>query len=399
MDTVTHGIVGSLISKGYFSERHGRVATFAATLGAVFPDSDVVMEAFSHDPLALIKYHRGITHSWMGMPFFAVILAWLTRLIARRLGEDTPSWRVLVLIYIVAIASHIALDGMTSFGTRMWTPLAEDRVAWDLIFIIDFVFTAIVLVPQVAAWVHRSRERARPRAASMTALFTLATVLVWLLARQIGFPFHLWVVGFVSALIAALFFLPGRHARFQRSDWCRAGVYAAVAYLLFCWAAHHVALGRVSDFAAANHIEADRLAALPLPPSLLDWGGVIRAHNGVYATRFDLRDPAAPVFSFTADSPPDIFSQRAMQLPEVKLYWGFARFPIIRSEAVGDRYVVDFFDQRFISRRRRAGEPQPFTYRVVFDSAGEVVEEGWQSNGLLLRRVMRKSPPRAGDPQ
>ena len=132
MDTVTHGIVGSLIGKGFFSDRNGRVATFAATVGAMFPDTDVIAEAFSNDPLAVVKFHRGITHSWVGLPFFAAILAWLTRWVARRRGIDAPSWGILTIIYGVAIASHIALDGMTSFGTRMWDPISQDRVAWDI---------------------------------------------------------------------------------------------------------------------------------------------------------------------------------------------------------------------------------------------------------------------------
>jgi len=60
MDPVTHGITGALLGKGYFSDRHGRVAIFAATLGAVFPDIDTIADAISRDPLAIIKYNRGI---------------------------------------------------------------------------------------------------------------------------------------------------------------------------------------------------------------------------------------------------------------------------------------------------------------------------------------------------
>src|ERR1700730_10564377 len=105
MDTITNGIVGALISKGYFSERHGPVATTAATLGAMFPDLDVMEEFISRDPLSIVKYHRGITHSFVAMPFFAVALAWLTRWIARRRGMEAPSQGVLTMIYIAAIAS------------------------------------------------------------------------------------------------------------------------------------------------------------------------------------------------------------------------------------------------------------------------------------------------------
>ena len=162
MDPITHGIAGALLGKGYFSKRNAPVAIFSATLGAVFPDVDIVAEFFSRDPLAIVKYHRAITHSFVGLPFFAALFAWLTRLVARRRGFEAPSWSMLTLIYAVGISSHILLDGMTSFGTRMWFPISSARVAWDVLFIIDFTFTAIILLPQVTAWIYSGGDAQKP---------------------------------------------------------------------------------------------------------------------------------------------------------------------------------------------------------------------------------------------
>jgi membrane-bound metal-dependent hydrolase YbcI (DUF457 family) len=394
MDTVTHGIVGALVSKGYFSERHGPVATIAATLGAMFPDVDVMEEFISRDPLSIIKYHRGITHSFVAMPFFAVALAWLTRWIARRRGMEAPSQGVLTLIYIAAMASHIVLDGMTSFGTRMWTPLSERRVAWDLLFIIDFIFSSVVLLPQIVAWVYGDPAKARGRAIRMWAVFTLSTFAVWELARSVGYPFHIVTAGVASIVLASLFFLPARGDwgfHVTRAQWCRAGLYVTIGYLFLCAVAHHAALQRVHLFAEENHIAVDHLAAIPLPPSLLSWGGLIRSMDGVYQTHLDLRDPAPPSFRFIADSPPDPFLARALQLPEVQLYWDFARFPVIRSEMEDGHHVVEFVEHRFVNPRRN--KPQPFTYRVVFDTAGNVIEEGWQSNGMFQRSMKKITLP------
>ncbi|MGH9730042.1 MAG: metal-dependent hydrolase, partial [Candidatus Acidiferrales bacterium] len=161
MDPVTHGIAGALIGKGFFAKRTStnrsaistaRIAVFAATLGAVFPDVDVFADAFSHDPLAIARYHRGLTHSFVGLPIFAAGLAWLTRAAVRWYAKRThrddlhcPSFYALFVIYAAGIASHIILDGFTSFGTRMLNPFSKDRVAWDFLFIVDFVFTALIL--------------------------------------------------------------------------------------------------------------------------------------------------------------------------------------------------------------------------------------------------------------
>lgn len=405
MDTITHGIVGGLLGKGYFSERSGRVATFAAVAGAMFPDLDVVEELFSRDPLAIVRYHRGITHSFLALPFFAAILAWLTRsgfnLLKKKFKSlsdiESPSGGILFVIYAVAIASHIILDAMTSFGTRIWDPLSQDRVAWDLLFIIDFCFTAIALLPQVVAWIYADRAKARVRAISMWALFTVAAFVVWEIAEAVGFPFHLWIAFFCSGLIAALFFLPAiRNAGFHvtAAHWCQAGTVVMLAYLFACSVAHHQALLRVKNFASSNHVVIDRIAALPLPPSLLDWGGVIRSGDGVYQSRFDLRDSQAPLFSFTADSPPNMFVARAMQRPEVQLYWNFARFPVIRTYSQNGLHYVDFNENRFISRKHQG--PAPFSYRIVFNDAGDPIEEGWQASGLDVQRMIKIAPVHAG---
>ncbi|MFZ0883361.1 MAG: metal-dependent hydrolase [Candidatus Acidiferrales bacterium] len=405
MDTITHGIVGGLLGKGFFSERSGRVATFAAVAGAMFPDADVVEEIFSRDPLAIVRYHRGITHSFLALPFFAAILAWITRagfgVLKKKFKGlsdiESPSWAILFVIYTIAIASHIILDAMTSFGTRIWDPLSQERVTWDLLFIIDFCFTAVALLPQVVAWIYADRAKARTRAISMWILFTVAAFVVWKIADAVGFPFHLWIAFFSSVMIAALFFLPAiRDAGFRitTARWCQAGTVVMLAYLFACSVAHHQALLRVKNFAAANHVPIDRIAALPLPPSLLDWGGVIRSGDGVYQSRFDLRDATAPLFSFTADSPPNMYVARAMQRPEVQLYWNFARFPVIRAYSQNGLHYVDFNENRFITRKRQG--PAPFSYRIVFDGAGDPIEEGWQASGLDVQRMIKIAPVHAG---
>ena len=307
---------------------------------------------------------------------------------------------MLTLIYAVGITSHILLDGMTSFGTRMWYPISRARIAWDVLFIIDFTFTAIILLPQVIAWIYSGRdvapdiEGARGRAVRMWVLFTFGAAVVWIIARTAGYPFHLWASGIVSVLLAVLFFAPGAGGwgfRATRAAWCQAGTYAMLAYLFACALMHHTAFLRAKAFADQNHIVIERIGALPIPPSLLDWGDAVRSPEGVYKAQFDLRKSEPPEFQFFPDSPPDQFIARTFQLPDVALYWQFARFPSIRSFAENGYHVVELGENRFSDGRQRG--PQPFTYRVVFDDAGNVLAEGWLTNGMLQRRMMELAKP------
>ncbi len=409
MDPVTHGIAGALLGKGYFSERYGRVAVFAATLGAVFPDVDVTADIFSRDPLAIIKYHRAITHSFVALPVFAILLALLTRLTVPWLKKHSERFRniespplvILTLIYGIGIASHIILDGMTSFGTRMWYPLSNRRVAWDMLFIIDLTFMAILLLPQMLAWIYSDTRpdaahdpsKSRRRAWGIWIWFTVGALAAWLLTKAASYPFRLWVAALTSVILAGVIFLPatkGWGFRVTRARWCQAGTVAALVYLFGCALAHHTALLRAKAFADRSHIEILRMGALPIPPSLLDWGDAVRSPDGLYEAQFDLRASGPPDFRFVPDSPPDAFIARAFSLPDVRLYWRFARFPSIHSFVEGKDHVIELGENRFADGRRRS--PQPFTYRVVFDAAGNLIEQGWLTNGMPERRARQMVP-------
>jgi membrane-bound metal-dependent hydrolase YbcI (DUF457 family) len=409
MDPVTHGITGALLGKGYFSERYGRVAVFAATLGAVFPDVDVAADIVSRDPLAIVKYHRAITHSFVALPVFAFLLALLTRLTVPWLKKrserfrdiESPPLAILTLIYGIGIASHIVLDGMTSFGTRMWYPISSERVAWDWLFIIDLTFMAILLLPQMLARIYSHTQSnssgdlsaSRRRAWRTSIWFTVGTLAAWLLTKAARYPFRLWVAALVSLILAGFIFLPAIKNwgfRVTRARWCQAGTVAAVVYLLGCALAHHAAILRAKAFADRSHVEVRRLGALPIPPSLLDWGDAIRSPDGLYAAQFDLRTPGPLDFRFVPDSPPDRFIARAFEQPDVKLYWQFARFPSIHSFVEGRDHVIELGENRFSQGDRRS--PQPFTYRVVFNAAGDLIEQGWLTNGMPDRRFRQMVP-------
>ena len=390
MDTLTHGIAGALIGKAFFAEpgrtgQAARVATLAATLGSIFPDSDVGAELLSRNDLALLQIHRNVTHSFVCLPIFAAALAALTRWYARRRGWETPSWAALTGIYAAGLASHILLDLVTSFGTMIWSSLSYSRAAWDLVFIIDVALTGIVLLPQAAAWVYRKPEQSFPRAWCLWGLFTAAMLLLAWLARAVGFGFSPWTVAGVPVLLAALFFLPrwrGWGFRVPRSSWCRAGVYALVAYLGVCAIAHHAARRQVEEFAASRHLRAERLGALPLPPSAAHWDGLVRTPDGVWEARINVwdgllagrRSEQTAAFHFFADTAPNSYREAAEQLPEVRTFLWFARFPVFRFRERGRQADIEVSDLRFFSRGRH---PAPFTFRVTFDTAGHVLSQGW----------------------
>jgi membrane-bound metal-dependent hydrolase YbcI (DUF457 family) len=387
MDTITHAFAGALLGKGLFTTRRSEsptehssqagVAIFAVTLGSAFPDVDIIFDRFIHDNLAMLKYHRYITHSLILLPVWALLLTPLIRWGARKFGYSPPSFLWTALATAVGIASHLLLDLVTSFGTMIWSPISRARPAWDILFIVDFTFATILLVPQFAAWVHKDKSRAILRASRMWALFTVLALGVLWFCGALGFPFSVWVVPIASTIFAAIFFLPligNRGVKIRRSTWARFGLLAATAYLLLCTYAHHAALTRVRDFAAAQKIEAQDIAALPLAPSLLDWYGLILTDHGVYRLDETLLSKSTVNLDFFPDSQDDKFTAIARTLPDVQTYLWFSRFPIFRVHPVAGSEAVDITDIRF--KMGDSARAPSFTYRVTFDPSGTVIQQG-----------------------
>ncbi len=405
MDTITHGIAGALIGKALFRGRdmfgsrakrpaseggpyglsRGRVLTWSLMLGAIFPDSDVFRDIFSHDRLLIVTWHRSITHSLILLPIWALLLAVLTSWFAKRMKWPSPSFLALIGIYAVGILSHILLDLVTTFGTMIWSPLEWSRPAWDMVFIIDFTLSGILLVPQMLAWVYSQPEKMRRRAVGVALVFMPVPFVVARLAETAGASISDRAVLVTMILLAVIFLFPsigswGLKVRYVA--WNRAGFAAAVGYVALAFFAHRAALARIHKFAELDHLEVEAIGALPLPPSVWRWDGLVRGPRGVYELRMDLSDKLlgdaellAQEHRYFPDAPPNSFIEAARRLPEVQRVLWFDRFPVTRFRKEGPEAVVEISDLRFA--RGRPGAPSPFTYRVRFGADGNVVSQGW----------------------
>lgn len=369
MDTLTHGIAGALVARSILDERQGRGATLALTLGSVFPDSDVFSNFFIADRLARLEVHRGLTHSVVALPFWALLLGGLTCLVIRR-----NRWWFFSCLYGMGIALHIFMDLITSFGTMIWSPLSKARVAWDTTFIIDLVFTSIVLLPLLTAWVYSDRQRALRRGWIVWFGLTLAGAGAAWLAASLRIPLSAGTVAAASVVIAALLVLPswkGRGFRWRSASYCRLGVAALAVYLTLCFAAHRAALSQVREFAGEKQLTVLRLAALPAPPSLWRWSGLVQTPDGVYRLPIDLGHPDAPGSEYYANSERTEYSEKAANSERVKTYLWFARFPWVTYRENNGFHIIEYRDIQFFWPPR--GQTPPFTFQVFFDPEGRVV--------------------------
>jgi hypothetical protein len=249
-----------------------------------------------------------------------------------------------------------------------------------------------LLVPQALAWVFAIPEKMRMRAIGVLLIFLPTPLLVARIAEIVGAPISARAIAFTMMLLVAIFLFPairGAGLRISYAAWNRAGLSLACGYLVAALFAHNAALNRVKKFAAFEHLEVQSIGALPFPPSIWHWDGLILIPTGVYELRMDLAKKAAiseTAYIHPADAPAleyrfypsastNSYIEQAKQLPEVQKVLWFSRFPVTRFHKEGADAIVEISDARFPPvRPGRAGS---FSYRVRFGPAGNVLSQGW----------------------
>jgi hypothetical protein len=223
------------------------------------------------------------------------------------------------------------------------------------------------------------------RAVGLCLLFLPLPIVVARIGENVGAPIADRAVLILIVVLGAVFLLPavrGRGSKIPYGVWNRAGFAAALTYVAFAFFAHRAALARIQKFAELDHLHVASIGALPLPPSLWHWDGLVRAERGVYELRMDLSDKQvkdgevlALEHHYYPDAPPNSYIDAAKRLPEVQKVLWFARFPVTRFHKEGDQAIVEISDVRFVQARR--DRPAAFTYRVRLSSDGNVLSQGW----------------------
>ena len=140
MDIVTQGLLGGALAQAVAGRHEKRLATFTGMFAGLLADADIFISSAS-DPLLNIEYHRHFTHSLFFIPFGAAIALLLLWPFLRK--HLTPG-----RLYLFCLAGYSMsgfLDACTSYGTHLFWPLSDQRVAFNIISIIDPVFSLILL--------------------------------------------------------------------------------------------------------------------------------------------------------------------------------------------------------------------------------------------------------------
>ncbi len=150
MDPLTQATLGAAAAQAAARPKRFLAATLAGAAGGFLPDSDVLIRS-STDPLLSLEYHRHFTHSLAFIPIGGM----LTAALCAKLSRGRASFRELVIPASLGWGTHGLLDSCTSYGTYLYWPFSNERVAWHVISIVDPLFTFPLLAGVI--WAARKR--------------------------------------------------------------------------------------------------------------------------------------------------------------------------------------------------------------------------------------------------
>lgn len=168
MDIITQGILGGVLAQSVAKKEETKLATFIGIFAGVVADADIFIYS-ANDPLFNIEFHRHFSHSLFFIPVgaaIAMVLLWPF------LRNRISSIRLYLYSFFGYSMSGI-IDACTSYGTHLFWPLSDERVAFNVISIIDPLFTLFLL----AALITTLRIK-RQRIAHIGLLFAVTYICI-----------------------------------------------------------------------------------------------------------------------------------------------------------------------------------------------------------------------------
>ena len=146
MDPVSQGALGGALSQSIANKENIARITLIGCLAGMAPDLDVLIQSTT-DPILFLEYHRQFTHSLIFIPVGSLIVAGALYPIMR----NQVNFKTIYLASVLGYLTHGLLDACTSYGTLLFWPFSDERIAWNNVSVVDPLFTLPLLLFVVCA--------------------------------------------------------------------------------------------------------------------------------------------------------------------------------------------------------------------------------------------------------
>lgn len=173
MDSLTQIALGAAISEAVMQNKVGRRASLWGAVCGTLPDLDVLIPM--GNAVKDFTYHRAESHAFFYMALAAPLLVWLITKIHPQTKEHKIRWLLAVFLSFI---THALLDSFTVYGTQLLLPFSNFPVGWSTIFVIDPIYTILLLAGLSALFFIKKNPKLALRL-NIAGLFLSSSYLLW----------------------------------------------------------------------------------------------------------------------------------------------------------------------------------------------------------------------------
>ncbi|MBT8267112.1 MAG: metal-dependent hydrolase [Bacteroidia bacterium] len=162
MDSLTQIVLGAACGEVALGKKIGNKALLFGAIGGTIPDLDVFVGRWIYDnEISIMAFHRGFMHSILFSIIGAFVFGWLVYWLyntGNRTGSTTrKDW---IWLFFLSLFTHPILDSFTPYGTQLFSPFSNYRVALNNISVADPAYTVPFLLCLIVLMFYK---RYKPR--------------------------------------------------------------------------------------------------------------------------------------------------------------------------------------------------------------------------------------------
>ena len=163
MDSLTQIVLGAACGELALGKKIGNKAILFGAIGGSIPDLDVVLgKFFFANEIDQLAFHRGFMHSILFAVLGSLVFGYLVYALynrKHRIGSThVNDW---IWLFFLSIFTHIILDSCTPYGTQLFSPFTEYRVAFNNISVVDPLYTLPFLLCMLITMCYKRQHSKR----------------------------------------------------------------------------------------------------------------------------------------------------------------------------------------------------------------------------------------------
>ncbi|MBR9845885.1 MAG: metal-dependent hydrolase [Algicola sp.] len=163
MDSLTQIVLGAACGEAVLGRKIGNKALLFGAIAGTIPDLDVFVGSLLYNnEIDAMLFHRGFMHS----VFFAVLGAFILGLLVHKLYNagkriHTTTQKDWILLFFWSLFTHPVLDCFTPYGTQLFAPVSNYRVAFNTIAVADPLYTVPFLICMIVMMFYKRQQDKR----------------------------------------------------------------------------------------------------------------------------------------------------------------------------------------------------------------------------------------------